>query len=164
MVSSIAMFASQMKLDESLSKVYYEAKKDQLFSTYTIYGENKSLSGLITKKDGALSGELSINSANFKTDSSMRDSNVAEDLNSKAHPLITFIYKIKNNKAYGNMSVNGITKELSFPIVIKENESSLNIDGNISIKYTDFGIETPSNMILTAHDTLVIGANLVFVK
>ena len=32
----------------------------------------------------------------------------------------------------------------------------------LSIKYSDFGVETPSNIILSAHEDLVIGAKLYF--
>ena len=164
MTSWVLMFGAEYKLDESNSNVYYEAKKDQFFSTYTMLGINKLLSGVLVKEGDSISGELSIKANGFVTDSSKRDSNVAEHLNSETKPLISFVYTIEKMIANGVMIVNGISKELTFPVVINEDESQIQIDGNITVKYTDFGLEAPSNFILSAHEELVIGANLNFQK
>ena len=164
LLSLSTLLASEYQLDTEQSKVYYEAKKKQFFVTYTINGINRDISGLIRTESDNYQGELSIDASKFKTDSSMRDSNVAKDLNAKAHPNISFKYEIKSNKARGTMSVNGVSKVLEFPVTIRDEAQALFIDGNITVQYKDFGIETPSNLILTAHDSLVIGAHLKFNK
>ena len=164
MTSWVLMFGAEYKLDEENSNVYYEAKKDQFFSTYTMLGINKFLSGSLVKEGNTLSGNLSIKANGFVTDSTTRDENVAEHLNSETKPLISFVYTIKDMVANGEMSVNGVSKELSFPVVISEDETQIQIDGNITVKYTDFGMEAPSNFILSAHEDLVIGAKLHFQK
>lgn len=163
-MSSSLLLASGFKLDKESSNVYYEAKKDQFFSTYVILGLNKSLSGLLHKDDKKLKGELKIDADGFKTDSDMRDSNVAQHLNVDIRPFITFTFTIENSTANGEMTINGISKNLTFPVVIVENDSSIQIDGNITIKYIDFGLKTPSNLILSAHEDLVIGAKLLYKK
>ena len=163
-MSWVLMFGADYKLDEKSSSVYYEAKKDQFFSTYSMLGINKLLSGVLNKEGDSYNGELSIKANGFVTDSEKRDSNVAEHLNSETEPLISFVYTIKEMVAIGQMKINGVSKELTFPVVIKEDDTKIQIDGNITIKYTDFGIETPSNLILSAHEDLVIGANLSFQK
>ena len=164
MLSLSMLMASEYKLDQSKSKVYYDAKKDQFFSTYKIHGENTALSGFVNLDNNNIKGELYIDASKFTTDSSTRDSNVADDLNSATHPKITFIYEIKKGKASGIMSVNGVSKELTFDVIVEDQEKAVSISGEILIKYTDFGLETPSNLILSAHDTLTIGANLSFNK
>ena len=164
MTSWVLMFGAEYKLDETSSNVYYEAKKDQFFSTYTMLGINKLLSGVLVKEGESISGELSIKANGFVTDSTTRDENVAEHLNSETKPLITFVYTIENMVANGEMSINGVSKELSFPVVMSEDETQIFIDGNITVKYTDFGMEAPSNFILSSHEDLVIGANLHFTK
>ncbi|WP_321778549.1 YceI family protein [Sulfurimonas sp.] len=163
-LSSMLLLAGEFSLDTSKSQVYYEAKKDQFFSTYTILGTNKGLKGTLEKADYGYKGELSIDVLSFDSDDERRDKNVEEYLNAKKHKLMTFIYEINNNQAMGTMTINGVSKEMVFPVNIKEDDSSLAIDGNITIKYTDFNVETPSNFILSAHEDLTIGAKLYFSK
>ncbi|WP_324172806.1 YceI family protein [Sulfurimonas sp.] len=163
-LSSMLLFAGEFSLDASKSQVYYEAKKDQFFSTHTILGINKGLKGNLEKANDGYKGELIIDTLSFNSDDERRDTNVAEYLNVEKHKLMTFIYEINNNQAMGTMTLNGVSKEIVFPVNIKEDDSSLSIDGNITIKYTDFNVETPSNLILSAHDDLVIGAKLYFKK
>ena len=62
------------------------------------------------------------------------------------------------------MTINGVSKEIAFPVRMSEENGQLFVEGNITIKYTDFNMETPSNLILSAHDDLVIGAKLYFNK
>ena len=164
MTSWALTFGAEYKLDENSSNVYYEAKKDQFFSTYTMLGINKLLSGVLVKEGDSISGELSIKANGFVTDSSTRDGNVAEHLNSETKPLISFVYAIKDMQANGVMIVNGVSKELTFPVVMSEDETQIQVDGNITVKYADFGMEAPSNFILSAHEDLVIGAKLHFKK
>lgn len=164
LASTLIMFASDYTLDTTKSEVYYDAKKEQFFSTHTVIGINKGLSGTLEKSDGELYGKLNIDVLKFDSDSSKRDSNVAEHMNAETHPFVTYSYMIADNRASGTMMVNGVSKEISFPVVIQEKDGELFVEGNISIKYSDFGMETPGNFILSAHDDLVIGARLYFNK
>ncbi|MEA2091782.1 MAG: YceI family protein [Campylobacterota bacterium] len=162
--TSVLIFSAELVLDENKSNVYYVAKKDQFFSTYEMIGVNKVLSGAISTQGDLISGELKVDAKKFITDSTKRDSNVAEHLNSDTQPFISFIYTIENSQARGTMTINGVSKDLSFPVVTEANDAGIQIDGNITIKYTDFGMDTPSNLILSAHEDLVIGAKLYFNK
>lgn len=164
MTSWVLMFGTEYKLDEENSNVYYEAKKDQFFSTYTMLAINKLISGSLVKEGDTFRGDLSIKANGFVTDSEKRDENVAEHLNSETKPLISFIYTINDMVANGEMIVNGVSKELSFPVVINEDKTQIQIDGNITVKYTDFGMKAPSNFILFGHEELIIGAKLHFQK
>ena len=164
LASVIMALASEYTLDTSKSEVYYDAKKDQFFSTYTVIGLNKTLSGSLQTAGATLKGNLKIDVLKFVSDSEKRDENVAEHMNAPTQPFVTFTYIIANNTARGEMSINGVTQNISFPVSIKESASELSVDGNITVKYTDFGMETPSNFILSAHDELVIGARLYFKK
>ena len=164
LASTLIMFASDYTLDTTKSEVYYDAKKEQFFSTHTEIGVNKGLSGSLKKTNGKLYGKLKIDVLKFDIDSSERDSNVAEHMNAKTQPFVTYNYTIANNRASGMMIINGVSKKLSFPVIIRKEDKKLFIEGMINIKYSDFGMEAPSNIIISAHDDLVIGARLYFNK
>ena len=163
-VSAVAVMAGELTLDTSKSEVFYEAKKDQFFSTYTIVGVNNGLSGSLQKLPNGYRGTLSVEAFSFVTDSESRDSNVKEHLHSEKYKLITYKYELHNNQASGTMRINGVSKEIVFPVHIDEKNNQLFVEGNITIKYSDFNVETPSNLILSAHDDLIIGAKLYFEK
>ena len=154
--------ASDFTLDTSKSEVYYEAKKEQFFNTYTILGINRGLSGSLEKTEHGYKGELSIDVFMFDSDDSYRDDNVEEYLNVDTHKLMTYDYEIRDNTVVGDMKINGVTKKIAFPVTLKDENSQLFVEGNISIKYSDFNVETPSNFFLRAHEDLVIGAKLYF--
>ena len=163
-VSTLALVAGDYTLDTSKSEAYYEAKKDQFFSTYTILGVNRGLSGSLQKLTNGYSGELNVDVFGFDSEDSRRDGNVEEHLNGETYKFMTYNYVLQDNEASGTMTINGVSKEIAFPVEMKEEQGQLFVEGNITIKYTDFGLETPSNLILSAHDDLVIGAKLYFNK
>lgn len=164
LLSYTLLFSSEYILDNTKSEVYYDAKKEQFFSTHTIISINKSLNGLIQKVDDKYSGKLSIQVTGFDSQSSMRDDNVDEMLQAEAYPFITYKYTIVDNHASGIMTINNVSKKINFPVKIKEDDNGLYIEGSVKIKYTDFGLQTPSNLIVTAHEDLIIGAKLYFIK
>lgn len=164
LASTLVIFAGNYTLDTTKSEVYYDAKKDQFFSTYVVAGINKGLSGSMSETDGSLHGELKVDVLKFDSNDTRRDGNVAEHMNAESHPFVTYDYKIINNIASGIMTVNGVSKEISFPVLVEEKGEKLYVEGNVSITYEDFGMETPGNLILSAHDDLVIGARLYFNK
>ena len=164
LASAVVLMAGDMTLDTTKSEVFYEAKKDQFFSTYTILGINKMLTGSLQKLPNGYRGKLSIDALSFVTDSERRDSSVKEHLHTDKSKLMTYQYELHNSEASGTMTINGVSKELTFPVHIKEENNQMFVEGNITVKYSDFNMEAPSNLILSAHDDLVIGAKLYFDK
>jgi len=164
LVTSVILLGSEYILDTKKSEVYYEAKKEQFFSTHIIISINKGLSGTLEKSNDMFLGVLNIDVLKFDSNSSMRDNNVKNYMNVEKHATITYDYIIANNESSGTMVVNGVSKKISFPVVMHDIDGELFIEGKIKIKYTDFGIETPNNLIVTAHDDLIIGARLYFNK
>jgi polyisoprenoid-binding protein YceI len=154
--------ASDFTLDTNRSYVYYEAKKKQFLNTYPVRGVNRGLSGSLEKSELGYKGTLSIDVLTFDSDDSYRDDNVEEYLNAETYKLMTYDYEIRENLAEGDMEINGVTKKITFPVTLKDENGQLFIEGNISIKFNDFNIETPSNFFLRAHEDLIIGAKLYF--
>ncbi len=164
LVSTVVLIAGDYTLDSSKSEAYYEAKKDQFFSTYTILSVNKGLSGFLQELPNGHRGELNVDVYAFDSDDTRRDENVEEELNAETFKAITYKYELHDNEAKGMMTINGVSQEIVFPVEMSEADGQLLVEGNITIKYTDFNIETPSNFILSAHDDLLIGARLYFNK
>ena len=164
LASTVVLMADDMTLDTTKSEVFYEAKKDQFFSTYTVLGINKMLTGSLQRLPNGYRGELTVHARAFVTDSTRRDSSVKEYLHTDTYRLMTYRYELHNGKASGTMRINGVRKELTFPVHMSEVGNQLSVEGNITVKYSDFNIETPSNLVLSAHDDLVIGAKLYFDK
>lgn len=163
-VSTLALVAGDYTLDTGKSEAYYEARKDQFFSTYTILGVNHGLTGSLVELPSGYRGELSVDVFSFDSDDTRRDGNVEEHLNGETYKFVTYKYALYDNEASGTMTINGVSKEISFPVTMQEKDGKLFVEGNISIKYSDFGMETPSNLILSAYDDLIIGAKLYFNK
>ena len=159
------VFANSYTLDENTSSVYYEAKKEQFFMSFDIKGINKELKGKIKETQKGYEGNIQINALAFDSDGSKRDEHVKEDyLKANQFPYIKFEYTIEDHIARGIMYVAGENRHIEFPVKMRENDSRLIIEGSIKIKYSDFGIKTPANFILSADENLVIGANLNFIK
>ena len=162
--TSLIIFAGDFSLDTNKSEVYYEAKKDQFFSTYTILATNKGISGTLMKLPKGYRGTLNIDVFSFDSDNTRRDSNVEDYLNAQTYGLINYEFELYKNKATGIMTINGVSKEINFPVKMDKKGEELFVEGNVTIRYNDFNIDTPSNIILSAHDTLIIGAKLYFHK
>lgn len=145
--------------DKSFS--FYEAKKEQFWTTHDIKGISKYLTGTVSEKNGKYEGFIKIDARKFTSDDDMRDAHVREDyLKANAHPYITYKFKVINSISIGTINVNGIDKQVSFPIDITQEGENIVFYGKIRVRYTDFGIKTPSNFILSAHEDLTIGAKL----
>lgn len=146
---------------QNKSFAFYEAKKKQFFMTFDVISTSKTISGDLSKKDGICKGSIKIDARDFDSKNKIRDSHVKNDyLNTNKHPFITYSFEIVDNTTKGVISVNGVEKEISFPLNISVQEDIVSLDGKIEVKYSDFGIKTPANFILSAFDELNIGAKL----
>jgi polyisoprenoid-binding protein YceI len=50
-------------------------------------------------------------------------------------------------EARGNLSIAGVTKEVKFPVKVSQKENQINFKGELPIKFSDFNIETPTNLM-----------------
>lgn len=155
-----ALFGTEFKVAEH-SFGFYEAKKEQFFSTYEIRGVSKAVRGRVSKRNGTYTGFVRIDAGSFKSGSGMRDTHVREDyLQADIHPYITQTFTVSNGTAKGTITINGVAKKIAFPVEVVEEESGVIISGKAKVRYSDFNIKTPSNLILSAHEELFIGATL----
>ncbi len=163
--------------DASFAEYVAETKMFFLFGN-TIVGKNTSVTGRIRtgKTDwGKTSARIIISAKSFSTDNTSRDDHIREILNSNTHPDIIFNLNLlsksistdSSNDTYlakGSLTVNGITKSISFPVIIFMEQDKLKISGEIEILYMDFGIEPPTvvgGVVKQAKKSILLKAYIV---
>lgn len=121
-------------------------------------------------------GELFVDVAAFRSGIGKRDASVRNLLEFDKYPRIRFAIsgvEPRNNLkadslsgAYvvsGTLEIRGVAKEVSFPVDISPRWGGLAIDGNFSIRLTDFGVTPPSLAIFVgqASDEVALNVHLI---
>lgn len=135
---------------DSASKVHFVIKN---FGINT-GGDLRGLKGNITFSPDNLSASnfnVSVAASTVDTDNSMRDKSLVSDeyFDAEKYPLLTISStKVeKTNKTAvgfyyftGHLTIKGITKKISFPFQVKEQDSGFLFTGTFRIDRTDFGV------------------------
>lgn len=121
-------------------------------------------------------GELFVDVGAFRSGIGKRDARVRNLLEFDKYPRIRFaisgVEPRNNLKAdslsgvyvvSGILEIHGVAKEASFPVDISARGGGLAIDGNFSIKLTDFGVTPPSLAIFVgqASDEVALNVHLI---
>ncbi len=160
------------------STATYEAEVMVLyFLPFTIRGNSGKVAGSIGI-DGAGSCRVNVDAASFSSGHDKRDKRVREILETGRFPTVEFVLASVGplspddpstyagaKKVRGNLTIRGITKEVSFPGTVKKQGESYLIDGGVELKYADFGVQTPApaGMVSWVADHLLLKAHLVAV-
>lgn len=150
LIISINVFSQNYSPVDSLSKVHFVIKN---FGINT-GGDFSNLSGTIHFLPENLSEShfnVSVSASTIDTDNSMRDNNLKSDeyFDAAKYPKITLVStKIeKTNKTgegyfyfTGNLTIEGITKAISFPFQAKAQNNGYLFTGNFQIDRTEFGV------------------------
>lgn len=143
----------------------------------TIDGTTGKVTGSIGV-EGAVNGTVAIDAASFDSGIGKRDEHIREILQTGKYPTIEFAVTLVepvtpgdvasyagSKTVRGNLTVRGVTKEVSIPVTVKAEGESFIIDGAVEVKYTDFGIEPPTfaGIVKRAHDRIILKAHLVAV-
>jgi polyisoprenoid-binding protein YceI len=150
LVTSIGR-AQDLVPDTQNSHVAFEIKNFGL----TVVGTVSGLSGIIKFDPDELENalvNLSVQVATLETGISLRNKHLKkkEFFDVEKHPelRISSISITKSNSdSYfftGNLSIKGITKEVSFPFTISPSENGFNFDGMFTMNRLDFDIGTNS--------------------
>jgi polyisoprenoid-binding protein YceI len=79
------------------------------------------------------------------------------------YPKAIFILeKITNNQAIGLLKIKNIQKKISFPVTIKESEEEIQIQADMNINRTDFGIKYNSESLFSNLGDYAIKDNFKF--
>jgi polyisoprenoid-binding protein YceI len=98
-----------------------------------------------------------------------RDSNMYELLNSEKFKTISFDITsiVKNETTYdisGELTLNGITKNITFKSEIINNKDTILLNGGFSFNLTDFNLEPPTMFFLTVRNQIDISFNIELKK
>jgi polyisoprenoid-binding protein YceI len=116
-----------------------------------------------------LSGTISIPSMSLKSDNDGRDEHMHEAIHVDTEKLISVkLTKVQKTDAlyevYADLTLNGVTKQIVSLCKMQESGNNLNLDGNFSIKMTDYNIEQPSMFFFTVRDEVDVKYNLNYKK
>lgn len=103
----------------------------------------------------------------FDSGNSNRDSHAIEVLDALRNPNITFVSNdIKedgeNLKIDGKLTFHGVTKPVTLNAIRKDAKSIMTITGKMEINMTDFGVEPPGLMGISAKETIRIDYTMTF--
>jgi polyisoprenoid-binding protein YceI len=141
-----------------------KAQSWQVASNYSVAFTCDQASGIFNNvKANILFDEQSLNSAKFNVNieaASLNTGNALMNKHAKSdewldagkYPVITFASKkiIKNGGSYqvtGDLTVHGVTKEVSIPFSFKRAGSSASFTGNFNLRRSDFNIGKPGGKV-----------------
>ena len=116
-----------------------------------------------------LSGDISIPSISLASEHNGRDEHMHEAMHTEIEKLISVkLTKVEKSdalyKIYADLTLHGVTKQIVSICSIKEDETTLNLDGTFNINMTDYNIEPPSMLFFTVRDKVDIKYNLNYRK
>ena len=116
-----------------------------------------------------LNGEITIPSISLLSGNKGRDDHMHKAMHAKDEKFITIkltkVQKVDNiYEIYSDLTLHGVTKQIVSICKIKEDSASLKLDGNFSIKMTDYNIEQPSMLFFTVRDQVDVQYNLNYRK
>lgn len=164
---------AQYKLDNNLSSMYIDGTSTLHDWTSTV----EQMSGTLNAEVGgnALKKLRSINVSipvkSIKSGKSGMDKNTYNALEESSHPSITFelkTYSIGETELTlsGELTIAGTTKMVKIKTPYEMTSNRIEIEGDHTMKMTDFDIEPPTAVMGTIKtgDEIVIRYNLVFVQ
>lgn len=135
----------------------------EVFGDSTINPETEKIVTNLAMADSieSISGKFEIEAISLISDNKDRDKHMYEVLHAIESPKISFVVssvsKGENNYIIeGDLIMNGISKHVSSKANIIEKNMYLDLDGNFSIKLTDFNLEPPTMFFLTVRDLIDI--------
>ena len=142
-------------------------------------GRTNQVNGSLTIQETTLlSTVFEIDVASIKSDSSKRDSQFSGNIMDTAtYPTATFrlLTPIELGSipaddqnitatAQGELTMHGVTQQVSFDVTAKIANGIIGVLGSIDITFADYGIANPSNAFVTTGDTGLLEFVLAFQK
>lgn len=142
-------------------------------------GRTNQVSGSLTIQDTTLlSTDFEIDVASIKSDSSKRDEQFTGNIMDTATypsanfrlltPIDLVTIPVAGQKitatAIGELTLHGVTNQVSFDITATIDNGIIGVLGSIDITFADYGIANPSNPFVTTGDTGLLEFVLAFQK
>jgi len=109
-------------------------------------GEFKGLKGIIkwdASNPSASVFNVTVDANTINTDIDMRDSHLKKEeyFNTEKYPTINFVSTaVTANNVTGNLTIKGVTKQISFPFTVKPSAGGYLFEGSFEINRRDFGV------------------------
>lgn len=162
-------------------KVVPKESKIGVDGTSTIHDWNMSTSAILGSANFSAEGEqleitgtkITLKATDLKSDNSGLDEKAHEALKAKKHPIITFSQSDKvtvkttgnafKGTVRGQLTIAGETKTVSIPISGSVAQNILKVNGKVSLKMTQFGMEPPRAMMgaIRAGDEITVNFEVV---
>jgi polyisoprenoid-binding protein YceI len=142
-------------------------------------GRTGDVSGSMTIEGTKLTAAtFDVDLTTITTDQSRRDDKVQSALNTSEHPTATFTLTSPVDlgadaasgdavkvEATGDLTVNGVTKSVTFTLEAQLVDSTIVVVGDATITFSDFDVEVPSApIVLSVADTGTVELKLLLVK
>ena len=159
-----------IELNDSNTNVKFEVDS----TLHLISGISKHISGKAwlkdDKKPSSIKAEISFPIKFFNTGNESRDSKMRKVMNAARYPNVKFSIQSTSDiclpsslenkrceaKLIGNLSIRGISKQISIPILIKKSLKGYDVHGKTSFKWADFGIEDPSTFLAKLYEDVTV--------
>lgn len=117
----------------------------------------------------SIRGNISISALSLKSNNERRDKDMYETINAKTHPYIKFNIKdiMQSGKTYkinGELTLNGVSKDVSSSAVITDEQGIVNISGEFSLNLTDYNIVPPTLLFFEVRNQTDITYTLSYEK
>jgi len=165
----LPLLAGNLQLQEGVVKAHTEQMMDS-----TINPEHKDLKvdmNMHNNDIATLNGTITVQMDMFISDNSDRDEHMHESLEVDKFALATYIIKKvvqsgenNNYTLSGVLDFHGVKKELSFNAKILNENSTLSVEAESSMKMSDYGIEMPCMLFMCVRDKVDLSARLVLNK
>jgi len=162
---------------EAQNQVKFSADKVQTFVTYSMShpmhdwdGTSRDVNSVLIYNTDSKQIEkvaVSIPVSTFDSQNANRDSHMIEVVEGIKYPVITFVStsitsddsKLTVN---GNIVFHGVTKPVTFDATYKITDQRIEVTGRFTVNMSDFKIESPSLMGMSAKDEIVIKIIVVY--
>ena len=139
----------------------------EVFGDSQINPTTKEINSFLTMQNDiqSIRGKIYFDTISLISQKRDRDSNMYELLNSEKFKTISFDITsiVKNETTYdisGELTLNGITKNITFKSEIINNKDTILLNGGFSFNLTDFNLEPPTMFFLTVRNQIDISYNI----
>ena len=143
----------------------------EVFGDSQINPTTKEINSFLTMQNDiqSIRGKIYFDTISLISQKRDRDSNMYELLNSEKFKTISFDITsiVKNETTYdisGELTLNGITKNITFKSEIINNKDTILLNGGFSFNLTDFNLEPPTMFFLTVRNQIDISYNIELKK
>jgi polyisoprenoid-binding protein YceI len=143
----------------------------EVFGDSQINPTTKEINSFLTMQNDiqSIRGKIYFDTISLISQKRDRDSNMYELLNSEKFKTISFDITsiVKNETTYdisGELTLNGITKNITFKSEIINNKDTILLNGGFSFNLTDFNLEPPTMFFLTVRNQIDISFNIELKK